>query len=183
MNDDDFVRQTVPLRVIHTAYENCVQARQEYIASHGFEVNSKGAEGYFHQQLHKAVMSYFEALYPLLENQRHVQDYWEEETLWTERRPKTDDDGNLIIEDEQLVYEDVPVNGLQQLKTWYRQKEVQTKTVRGDLGVRKITTEESQLLSVDVLFRAARLMDEAIDDLGLFVETKTPVAGLDEAVV
>lgn len=178
MSDDDPNWRNIPTTTIHHAYEQCLQARRDYIRG----VHVSGADDAtidaMHQDLHGKVMTYYESLRPFLAKSANVSDYWEDKKLWETTQPKRDEQGELMQTDGgQLAYERVDVCGLQTLEDWFGRTQPVTTTVDGFMGERVIQTVEPERLSVTALFRVARYLDEVADELDLLAPTPQEIDG------
>lgn len=85
------------------------------------------------------------------------------------------DDDEAYVTDEAGEPEPEYARGLLHLEDWYYRPTTDQSTRHGYLGVRTVTERSQQLLPVSVLFRAARYLDEAADELELLVEVNDDV--------
>lgn len=163
-------------RRILKEYENCLDARMEYLSTADSGVDDAIID-ILHRRLNAAVKQYYEVLYYELSTKDSVEEYWENKTLWTDTRPKTDENGNMLLDNEtnQLVIEKYEVQGLKQLEDMFDRTELVQKEVSDVFGTRNVTEKKHKPLPVPVLFRVARLLDQAADDLGLLAEIKSSV--------
>jgi len=167
--DDDGGRAA---RLILEQHEECLQARKEFLSAVGSDIGDD-VQQILQIKLEGAVKSYYEALYYNLANNDAVEEYWEETTLWTDQQPKTTEDGEFILDSEtnQVVYEQVEVQGLKQLQNMFGRTEMVQREISDNFGTRTVSEEQHKPLPVEVLFRVARTLDEAADELGLLTTT------------
>lgn len=76
-SEEELAASGVPVRTIHQTYQESLQARGEYQRAIGTQM-----EGWAHQNLHDAVMDFFEVLRPLLSSMNATEKLWNETKLW-----------------------------------------------------------------------------------------------------
>lgn len=154
-----------------------------------------------HSNLHSATMTWFESLYPhMADRPGEVGDYWHEAPLWpdtiaTETIPTCPDCelgfegeqyeiGDVCVEcgESQLVPGNIPkkneegqpiyewVVGLKSLEEWFRKTEQSTRT-EGTFRPQTKTVEMPHRLKPEHLFRIARYLDKAAEQMGILADT------------
>lgn len=82
-------------------------------------------------------------------------------------------EAQVLNEDGEPTYE--WARGLQQLEGWYYRPTSSAQTKAGYLGTRTVEKRSHDRLPVEVLFRAARYLDEAADELELLADVDDAV--------
>lgn len=189
-----------PATAVEKAYIRSLQARQNYIEV-GSVVADDGTLDDLHAELHASTMGWYEALYPHMhERPGEVGDYWHEAPLWpTERATESApycpscelvfqteavsvDDICVECGDTYLVERPVPATdddgrdlyewtvGLKSLESWYRETETTTER-SGTFRPKTKTVEIPHRLRPEVLFRIARYLDKAAEEMDLLANT------------
>jgi hypothetical protein len=155
-------------QLILEQYESCLTARKEWLSVSEGDVGDDVIQ-MLHKRLNSAVQAYYEALWPYLTNEDAVKEYREEATLWTEKQPKRNENGKIVVDKqtESPVYEQVEVQGLKNIANMFNRTETVQREIKDNFGERTVTETVTKPLPVDVLLKAARLLDQAADDLGL----------------
>lgn len=197
---------------IHRAYRECLAARNQWSGVNG-RVYDEEVREELHADLNQAVMGWFEALYPYLSSQDGVSEYWEDVDLWPTgvKQEKAlicencearydpqkidasrgcpncgsslgwamlrayDDDGNVEYE---------YATGLKTLTEWTDKTEVITEK-QGRYRPTTVKKVKPLRLPPENLLRAARLLDQAAEELGLLatVTAATPRTELTDEMV
>lgn len=192
-----------PRRVIHTAYQNSVEARRQYYRAIGTSVESAA-----HEQLHDTTLDYLEVLRPILTDSTAGEKYWSQDKhqaqLWPQHAQRQavlrcptcaatydrtqDGVGSPCPSCENTVLEpdEIPVRengrivyewayGLERLDETFAQTRDIEESYTDALGTHHASRTERDLIGPTVLVRAARAMDRALNDLGLHIDVKLPV--------
>ena len=200
MAQSDEGTATVPTTAVERAYVSCLNARQRYIQV-GSATAETDTMDELHADLHASVMTWYEALHPhMADRPGEVGDYWHEAPLWPKAMatkealvcsnceiafdddihaegdvceecgeahlepsqiPKQTDDGELLFEWEV---------GLKSLEKWFRKTETTTQT-SGTFRPSTSTIEVPHRLKPEYLFRIARYLDKAAEEMDLLADT------------
>jgi len=76
-SSNDERRSSVPVRTLYGVYQNTIEARREYQQAVGGPM-----EQWALQNLHDAVLDYYEVLRPALSSMNATEELWEEAELW-----------------------------------------------------------------------------------------------------
>lgn len=197
---------------IHRAYRECLAARNQWAGVNGRVYDDEVREE-LHADLNQAVMGWFEALYPYLSSQDGVSEYWEDVELWrvgvkqtkalvcqkceTRHDPETADPnlgckncgaglGWVALparnDDGDVEYE--YATGLETLTEWTDKTEVVTEK-KGRYRPTTVQKVKPLRLPPEALIRAARLLDQAAEELGLLatVTAATPRTELTDDMI
>jgi len=176
----------IPVQKIHQAYQHALQARREFV-----NVRPAGAAARSAAQhdLHTAVGDYYETLRSVVQASGQGMDFWEgskHHHLWVEEYAvvPTSSGKRLLseipdedLDDEMLdqVTTQPEYVGLEALEDEWARVNHQSKSFNDATGSHTSTVDSADPLPVDVLFRAARLLDELATELGFLAEPGTTV--------
>lgn len=200
MATSDDTGATVPTSAVERAYVQCLNARQQYIQV-GSAATDEETMNELRATLHASVMAWYEALHPhMADRPGEVGDYWHEAPLWPKRPavevvptcPNCDvgfpgdqyEIGDVCVEcgqtrlergtipklgdDGQQLYEwEV---GLKSLEEWFRKTETAKETT-GTFRPTEQTVEMPRRLKPAHLFRIARYLDKAAEEMDLLADT------------
>lgn len=200
-SSDEEIVSTAPIRTIHQAYRDTLQARSYYQRNVGTQMESWALEN-----LHDAVMDYFEVMRPLVSSMNATERYWEEEQLWPSEPVMHEvaycaacgghcpvgqlNDAPIEIGKPCPTCEQAPVKattapktdedghvvyhwveGLQSIDELRNQRDEQEHTYQDALGTHTTTTVTNTLLAPEHLTAIARTLDEALKELKLHAKT------------
>lgn len=184
MTEDQNHTGDIPIKKIHQAYQNSLQARREYVNVRPAGPSARSAAQH---SLHTAVGDYYETLRSVVQTADQGQDFWngsEEHHLWKEEfyvvgtdrgeiplsQLPDEDITEEVLNNARVQYEYVGLGALE--NEWARVDHHQT-SYSDATGSHTSTVDTAKPLDVDVLFAAARQLDELATELGFLVEPGT----------
>lgn len=184
MSEDQDHSGNIPIKKIHQVYQNALRARREFV---NVRPAGPGPRSAAQHDLHTAVADYYETLRSVVEASEQGDEFWEgseRHYLWiNEIYVVETDDGPVPIEqipddkldDEMLQKAAVRHEyvGLGALEDEWARVSHQQRSYSDATGSHTSTVDTADPLPVDVLFSAARLLDELATELGFLAEPGT----------
>ncbi len=174
----------IPIKKIHQAYQHSLEARRQYV-----DVRPAGprARSAAQHDLHTAVGDYYETLRSVVHASGQGTDFWEgseRHYLWVNEFAVVETDSGAVplseIPDDKLTDEMLEAVttqrefvGLETLENEWARVNHESRSYGDATGSHSSTMESADPLSVEVLFRAARQLDELATELGFLAEPGT----------